>query len=149
MYLDVVNHAIVAKFAPGAVSGRGKGIRRDVQQRAVAGVGDVERGNRDWRMLAHDGGRDEARAGAVHRVWSRRYRASSSPALLLTAPIPESSGGCGAHCRRSRWPVRGRRRGSLTAHWGVGTGAAACRGRTRCSDVGRGRCVRGSFWRRV
>jgi hypothetical protein len=51
-YLYVVDDAIVAKVASRSVSGRGEGVRSDVEQGAVAAIGDVERGNRDWGAIS-------------------------------------------------------------------------------------------------
>lgn len=45
--LDVLDHALVPELAPCAVSCSREGIRRDVQQRAVAVVRYVQRRNRD------------------------------------------------------------------------------------------------------
>jgi hypothetical protein len=44
-HLNVVDDTLVAKLAPRAVSRRWEGIRADVQQRAVAAICDVDRGD--------------------------------------------------------------------------------------------------------
>jgi hypothetical protein len=51
-YLDVVNHTFVAKVSPCAIASCGKGIGRDIQERATAGIADVECSNRDWRRVS-------------------------------------------------------------------------------------------------
>lgn len=51
-YLYVLDDAIVAEFASCSVSGRGEGVRGDVEQGAVAAIGDVERGNRDCGAIS-------------------------------------------------------------------------------------------------
>jgi len=77
--LDVLDDAVVAKVAPGSIAGGGEGIGRDVEKRAVAGIGDVERGHRDWGVVLAERGRGNGRGGqgtgasrSLHRVWSRR-----------------------------------------------------------------------------
>jgi hypothetical protein len=47
--LDKVDEGVVAGLAPGGIAGGGEGVGRDVEQRAVAGVGDTEGGDRDCR----------------------------------------------------------------------------------------------------
>lgn len=90
-YLDVLDDTVVAKVAARRVARGGEGIGSNVQQRAVAAIGDVERSHRDWGRLAgawvaqQDDKRREAKD--IHLVWSRRYRAPASPALLWTAPM--------------------------------------------------------------
>jgi hypothetical protein len=51
-HLNVVDDTLVAKLAPRAVSRRWEGIRADVQQRAVAAICDVDRGDRNCAWLA-------------------------------------------------------------------------------------------------
>jgi hypothetical protein len=51
-YLDVLYNALVPELSLRAVSCRGEGIRRDVQQRAAAGVGDAAGSDRDCGLLA-------------------------------------------------------------------------------------------------
>jgi hypothetical protein len=51
-HLNVVDDTLVAKLAPCAVSRRRERIWADVQQRAVAAVGDVDRGDRNCARLA-------------------------------------------------------------------------------------------------
>lgn len=46
-YLDVLDNAIVAKVAAGGIARGGEGVGGDVQQRAVAAIGDAEGGDRD------------------------------------------------------------------------------------------------------
>jgi hypothetical protein len=143
-YLDVVNHTFVAKVSPCAIASCGKGIGRDIQERATAGIADVECSNRDWRRVSmrHTGA---AKGGswAIHRVWSRRYRASFSPALLLTAPMPKDSGGCRARaswCRAlgiAHVALRGDLDGRCSMPWPA-FGVERSRG-----------CFGASVWRRV
>ena len=90
-HLDVLDDTIVAKVPPGAIARRGEGVGGNVQQRAVARIRNVDRGHRDCRRLAGaQAGLRKTVAGRLHRVWSRRYSAPASPALLLTAPMPAS-----------------------------------------------------------
>jgi hypothetical protein len=91
-YLNVLNDAFVPKVSSGSVSCCGKGIGRNVEERAVATVGDVQGSHGDYASSAIRPKSDCLEN--VHRVWSRRYRAPVSPALLLTAPMPEDSYGC-------------------------------------------------------
>lgn len=51
-YLDVLDYAVVAKVAARSVARGGEGIGGNVQQRAVAAIGDVERSHRDCGRLA-------------------------------------------------------------------------------------------------
>lgn len=91
--LDELDQAFVGRVALGGIAGGGEGIRGDVEEGAVAAGGDVEGCDRDYLWSAW--GAWSARAGGLgglHRVWSRRYRAPPSSAVLCTAPIPTGSG---------------------------------------------------------
>lgn len=46
-YLDVLDGAVVAQLAPCAVASRGEAVGCDVQQSAIAPIGNSERGNGD------------------------------------------------------------------------------------------------------
>jgi hypothetical protein len=91
-YLNILDDAFVPKVSSSSVSCCRKGIGRDVEERAVATVGDIQGSHRDYASSAIRPESDCPRN--IHRVWSRRYRAPVSPALLLTAPMPEDSCEC-------------------------------------------------------
>ena len=51
-YLNVLYYALVPKVSPWTVSRRGRCIRRNVQERATARIGDGAGGDRDLGVLA-------------------------------------------------------------------------------------------------
>lgn len=85
-YEYVVDDGVVTQLSLGMISCRGEGIRCDVQERATAGVCDVEgsNGNCTTSIIV---GWVRSMVGDVQRLWSRRNSAFSS-GLLLTAPMP-------------------------------------------------------------
>jgi hypothetical protein len=117
-YLNVLDNALVAEFPFRTIPRRRERIGRDVQERAIAGIGDVQRSNRNLRTSALES--HVTQRGYIHRVWSRRYKAPFSPALLLTAPMPEDAAGA---CREGEGLLS-----QLTSRWSGWTDAGACRG---------------------
>jgi hypothetical protein len=82
-HLDVLDHTLVPELAPCDVSCCGEGIRRDVQQRAIAVVGDVQRRNRDCSWLAMRPGMCCTREGIAHIASGRGERARPHPRRRL------------------------------------------------------------------
>lgn len=70
--LDKVDEGVVARLALGGIAGGGEGVGRDVEQRAVTGVGDGEGGDGDCRRGLAGRAGELDRGGGLHRVWSRR-----------------------------------------------------------------------------
>jgi hypothetical protein len=53
-YLNVVDDTLVTEIPPCAISGCGEGVGSNVQKRAISGVLDIERSDRDlWELAMH------------------------------------------------------------------------------------------------
>lgn len=103
-YLDVLDYTVVAKVAARSVARGGEGIGGNVQQRAVAAIGDVERSDRDcgrlagaWLRRQDEKRREEKRRGEERRayIWSGRADTGRLHRRLCCGQRPWRRGGCG------------------------------------------------------